>query len=134
MLREFLGTLGQPKRFKRSRSSSRVLADQHEIARIGRQHQPIAAPIAADLIARRCQPSVVVRRLHFHHTPFGHLSLFRLPFLHLLGRIQPKVGMPRALIGQLAYAKHLGLERRANGIEQARQRPIARPLAGRAAR
>ena len=41
--------------------------------------------------------------------------------------------MPRALVGQLADAEHLGLERGADGVEQVRQRPVARTLPGRAA-
>ena len=115
-LRELRRTCRQPERFELSRSPRRILAYQHEVARIGHQHQPIAIPIAAHLIARRSQPSVIISRLHFNHAAFGHLSLFRLPFLHLLCCIQPKVGMPRPLIGQLTNAKHLGLERRADGV------------------
>ena len=42
--------------------------------------------------------------------------------------------MARALVGQLAHAEHLGLQRRADGIEQVRQRRVARPFPGRAAR
>ena len=42
--------------------------------------------------------------------------------------------MARALIGQLAYAEHLGLERRPDRVEQVRERCVARPLSGRAAR
>ena len=42
--------------------------------------------------------------------------------------------MPGALIGKLADAEHLGLERRADGVQQIGERPVAGPLPGRAAR
>ena len=42
--------------------------------------------------------------------------------------------MAGALIGQLADAEHFRRERRAHGVEQVRERPVTRPLPGRAAR
>ena len=52
----------------------------------------------------------------------------------MLRRVEPEVGMAGALIGQLADAEHVRRERRAHGVEQVRERPVTRPLPGRAAR
>ena len=60
----------------------------------------------------------------YDHASFRHLPLARSSLLHLLRRIEAEIGMARALIGKLADAEHLRLERRADGIEQVRQRPI----------
>ena len=57
------------------------------------------------------------------------LVRFRLPpALHLLGRIQPKVRMPGALVRQFADAEHLRFQPGADVVDQIRQRPIPRPL------
>ena len=42
--------------------------------------------------------------------------------------------MACALVGQFADAEHLGLERCTDGVQQVGERPVARPLPGRAAR
>ena len=60
----------------------------------------------------------------YDHASFRNLPLARSSLLHLLRRIEAEIGMARALIGKLADAEHLRLERRADGIEQVRQRPI----------
>ena len=121
---------GQPERLQLHRAAIRVLPHQHEVARIGHQNEAIAVPIAAHLSAHRRQPGVITRGLHLDHAAFGHLPRARPTLLHLLRRIEPKVGMPRPLIGQLADAEHPGLEHPADGIQQIGQRPIARPLSG----
>ena len=119
--------------FELRRAARRVLAHQHEIARVGHEHQPIAFPIAAGLTALRREPGIVVRRLHLDHAAFRYLAFARLALLHLLRRVESEVGMARALVGEFADAEHLRPERRADGVQQVGERPVARPLPGRAA-
>ena len=113
---------------------SRILAHQHEVARVGYQHQAVAVPVAAHLIALRREPRIVNNRLHLDHTALRNLSLARLAFLHLLGRVEAEVGMARALIGKFAHTEHLGLERCADGVQQIGKRSVARTFPGRATR
>ena len=131
---EVLRTVRQPEGFEPHSTARRVLAHQHEVARVRHQHQTVAVPIPAHLVSRRREPSVVTGRLHLHHPALRRLPLARTAPLHLPRRVQAEVGMARALVGQLAHAEHLGLERRADRVQQVRERPVARPLAGRAAR
>ena len=124
---------GQPEGLERGLLARRILADERELAQIGRQHQTIAAPVAPDLLAH-CRPQhVLVRGLDLDHAAFRCLALARAPPLHLPGRVEAEVGMARALVGQLADAEHLGLQRRADRVEQVRERPVARTLPGRSA-
>ena len=118
----------QPKRFEPGRPARRILADEHEVARVGHQHQPVALPVAAHLTALRREPCVVARGLHFDHAALRRLPLARAAFLHLLRRVQAEIGVARALLRKLRDAKHLGFQRAAHGIEQSRQRRIVRPL------
>ena len=53
---ELLRAAGQPEGFEPRRAARRVLAEQHEVAQIGRQDQPVAPPVAADLGALRGEP------------------------------------------------------------------------------
>ena len=130
---EVFRTFRKPEGFELRRATGRVLAQQQEVAIVGYKHQAVAAPVAADLSALRREPGVVCGRLYLDHAALRRLPLTRPALLHLLGRVEAEVGMARALVGKLADAEHLGLERRADGIEQVRQRPVARPLPGRAA-
>ena len=122
--RERFRVPGQPEGFQLLRPPQRTLAHQHEVARVGYQHKTVAAPVPAHLIARRRQPGVIFDSLHLDHASFRNLPLAWSSLLHLLRRIEAEIGMARALIGKLADAEHLRLERRADGIEQVRQRPI----------
>ena len=128
-----LSAASQPESLQLRRATRGVLAQQHEVARVGHQHQAVAAPVAADLSALRREPGVVCGRLHLDHAALRRLPLARSALLHLLGRIEAEVGMARALVGKLADAEHLGLERGADGVEQVSQRPVAGPLPGCAA-
>ena len=92
------------------------------------------APIPADLIAHCREPGIVIGGLHLDHAALRHLPFARSALLHLLRRVEAKVGMTRALVGKLADTEHLRFERRANGVQQIGERPVARPLPGRAAR
>ena len=122
------------------RAARRVLAHQHEVARIGHQNQSVAVPVAADLIARRGEPRIASKGgadsggLHFHHAVLRRLPLAGPAPLDLLRPVETEVGMARALIGQLPDTEHLGLEGRADGVEQVRERCVARPFPGPAAR
>ena len=91
-------------------------------------------PIPADLFPGRSQERIVVCAFYFDHAAFRRLALLRLAPLHLFRSVQAEIGMPGALIGQFADAKHFRFERVADGVEQIRQRAVARPLTGSAAR
>ena len=108
---EVCGIAGQAEGFQCGRVAGGVFADQDEIAGVGHQHETVAAPVAADLLALRSQPRIIMRGFDFDDAAFGDLSFLRLALLHLLGRIQAKVGMARALVGQFADADDFGLER-----------------------
>ena len=124
---------GEPEGLERGLLARRVLADERELAEIGRQHQTVAAPVAPDLLAHHRAQHVLVRGLDLDHAAFRNLALARASPLHLPGRVEAEVGMTRALVGQLADAEHLRLEGRADGVEQVRERPVARSLPGRPA-
>ena len=94
----------QPEGFELRRAARRVLAHQHEVARIRHQHQPVAAPILTDLFSLRRQPRFVIDIPHLHHAAF-----WRLASPHLLRRIQAEVGIPRTLTDNFANAKTFGL-------------------------
>ena len=126
--------LGHTVRLERRLSTGRVRADEREFAKVRHQHQAVAAPVPAHLLAHRPRAGVVVWRLHLDHPAFRDLPLARSALLHLLRRVEPEVRMARALIGRLHHAEHLGFQSRTDGVEQLRERPVARPLAGRAAR
>ena len=131
---ELLGVGCQLERFKLCRQAVGVLAHQHEVAGVGDQNQAIAAPVAADLIAIGGEPGVVIGGLDLDNAAFGDLPFAHSAALHLPGGVEAQVGMARAVVGQLADAEDLGLERCADGVQQSGQRRIRRPLAGRAAR
>ena len=86
-----------------------MFTHQHEVARVRHQHEPIAVPIAADLIALRGEPGIVIGRLHFDHAALRRLPLARSALLHLLCRIEAEVGMPRPMVSEFLYAEHLRL-------------------------
>ena len=119
---------GKPEGFERCLVTLRVLADQHEFAQVGHQYQTIAAPVASDLLAHRPRLHVIVRGFHLHHAALRNLTLARTAPLHLLRPIEAEVGMAHTLVGKLAYTEHLRPERRADRVEQIRERPVARPL------
>ena len=75
-----------------------------------------------------------MRGLHLDHATLRNLPLTRPAPLHLLRRIEAEVRMARALIGQLSHAEHFRPQRCADSVQQVRNRSVARPLAGRAAR
>ena len=131
---EVLRIVRQLEGFEFGRTARPVLTHQHEIARVRHQHQPITAPVATDLTACRRQPRIVGGGLDLDHAALRHLPLARAALLHLPCRIQAEVGMARALVGKLADAEYLWLERRPDGVQQIRERPVARPLLGRPAR
>ena len=51
--------------------------------------------------------------------------------LYLFRRVEAEVGMASAQIGQLLNAEHLGLERRADRIQEITERPVHRSFWGR---
>ena len=63
----------QPEGLQLRRPANCILAEQHKVARIGHQHQPIAAPVAAHHVCR--QPGVITGGLHLDHATFRHLPL-----------------------------------------------------------
>ena len=131
---ERLRVVCQPERFQLRRLAVRIFPDEHEVARVRDQHQPIPGPIPTDLLPGHGQESVVVCGFDFDHAAFRRLAFAGLAFLQLLGDVQPEVGMPGALIGQFADAEHFRFEGSADGVQQIRQRAVARPFTGSAAR
>ena len=127
------GGLGQPEGLQLGGPALGILAEQHEVSRVGHQDQPVHLPIAAHLGALGGQPRIIAGGLDLNHAAFGSLPLARLTLLHLLGGVEADVGMPRALLRQLADAEHLGLERAADGVQQVDQRRVVGTLVGRAA-
>ena len=69
-----------------------------------------------------------------YNTWIQNLAAAGPPSLHLLGCIEAEVGVPCALVGELADAEHLGLERAADGVQQVGNRRVvgtlARPATG----
>ena len=126
--------VSQTEALKRCLATCDIQTGKHEFAQVGHQHQTITVPVSGDLIAYPGRQCIFAWRLDLDHAALGYLILPRSPFLHLPRRIETEVGMPSALIGKLADTEHLRLERRANGVEQIRERSVARPLPGRAAR
>ena len=130
---EVVCAVGSPKGLQLRGAARRVLAHQHEVAHVGHEHEPVASPVAADLIARCRQPGIVIHGLHLDDAALRHLALSWLAPLHLVRRIQAEVGMARALVGKLTDAEHLRLERRASSAQQSVKRTVAGTLAGRPA-
>ena len=131
---ECLFALGQPERLQHRLAAARVRADEAELAQVRHQHQAVASPIARHLLAHRRSLDVVVGRLHLDDTALRSLSFARAAPLDLLCGVEPEIGMARALVGELADAEHLGLERRADRVQKVRERPVGRSLPGRPAR
>ena len=130
---EVLRVGGQPERLELCRLPRRVLADEHEVPIVGDQDQPIATPIAADLIAFGGEPSVVIDGFDFDHAVLRHLPLARLAALHLLGGVEAEVGMAGAQVRQLPDAEHLGSEAAADRVHEVFERGVARGFGGGAA-
>ena len=130
---EVLFAVRQPEGFEICRTPRRVLADEDEVAQVGRQHKAVAVPIAADLRTLRGQPGIVARGFDLDHAPFRRLALARPALLHLLRCVEAEIGMAGALIGKPADAEHLRLQCRAHGVQQLAERPVVRQFAGRAA-
>ena len=122
------GGPGQPEGFQLSRAALRVLAQQHEVAHVGDQHQLVTVPVAAHLVAIRGQPGIVADGFDLDHAAFGKLPLALPASLHLLGGIESEVGMSGPLLCQLADAENLWLERAADGIQQIGQRRVVGPF------
>ena len=123
----------QPEGFEPRRAARFVLAEEHEVARVRHQHRPVAAPIAADLIARGGEPGVVAGGLDLDDAAFRQPALARPAPLDLPRRVEAEVGMSGALVGELADAEHLRPERRADGVQQIPQRRVVGELPRRSA-
>ena len=94
----------QPEGLQSDGVAGGVLSDQHEVAGVGDQHEPVPAPVAGHLVAGRGQPRVVVRRLDLHDAALRGLPLAPPATLQLSGGVEAEVGMARALLRELAYA------------------------------
>ena len=114
---EVVRAVRQPEGFQLRRLAGSVLAHQDEVTQVGDQHQPVEAVVAAHLIARGSEPGIIIRRFHLNHAAFRQLTFAGSAPLHLLCGVEAEVRMPRALVGQFADAKHLGLERCADGVQ-----------------
>ena len=101
-------SLCEAERLKGCLPSPRVGADQPKLAQVGDQHQAVASPVAGHLLPGRDLRHVICVGLDLYHAAFRYLSRTGPPPLQLLGRIEPDVWMPRALIGEFGDAEDLG--------------------------
>ena len=125
--------LRQGEGFQLHRVAGGVLADQDELASVGDQHLPVALPVVGDLLAVGGVPGVVCHGFDLDDAPFRLLSRLGLALLHLLGGVEPEVGMPGALVRHFLHAEHLGPQRPAHRVQQVGQRHVERTLVGGAA-
>ena len=130
---EVFRAVRQPEGFELRGAAGCVFAQQHEVAQVRHQHEPVFAPIAADLRAVRGQPGVVVGRLDLDRAAFRRLALARPALLDLLRREEAEIRVARAPVGKVADAEHLRLERRAHRVQQVGERRVVRQLPGPAA-
>ena len=131
---ELISAASETKRFERGLSSHRVRTDQPEFPQVGYQHQTVARPMAADLIAYDRRLCILLRRLQLDDAALGNLTLVRAAALHLRCRIEAEIGMARPLIGEFGDTEHLRPERAADCTQQVCEWPVARPFTGRTAR
>ena len=130
---ERVGGVGEPERLQLRRLAARVLAEQHEVARIGDQHQAVVIPVLAHLVAVGREPRVVRSGLDLDDTAIGALTLARLALLDLLAGVEPEVGMSGTLRGEPADGEYLRPQRAADRVEQVGERRVVGELASRAA-
>ena len=71
------GGFGQPEGLQLGGIAVGVLAQQHEVAGVGDQHEAIASPVAAHLRAVGGEPGVGIGGLDLHHAAIGRLHLLR---------------------------------------------------------
>ena len=122
----------QPQGLERRGPTVCVLAQQHEVAGVRHQHQPVASPVATGLVTFRRKPRVVRWGLHLDDAALRRLPLARHAPLHLLRPVETEVGMACALVGEFLNAEHLRPERRADCRQEVAERSIQRTLLGRA--
>ena len=116
---------GQPEGLQLHLVACRVPAHELELPQVGRQDQAIARPVAVHLLMHFTRTEGRLGRLHLHDPAFRNLPLARLALPNLLRRVEPHVGMARALVSELDDAEHLRLERPADGVQQVGERGIA---------
>ena len=131
---ELRRSLCEAERLKGRLPSCRIGADQPKLAQVGDQHQAVASPVAGHLLPGRDLRHVICVGLDLYHAAFRNLPRTGPPPLQLLGRIEPDVRMPRALIGEFGDAEDLGFQAAADGVQQVHERGVGGPLASRAAR
>ena len=102
------GGAGQPEGLQLGGLAVDVLAQQHEVAGVGDQHETVTVPVSADLGTVGGDPGVVAGRLDLHDAALGRLAPLWLALRHLPGGVETEVGMSRALLRQLADATHPG--------------------------
>ena len=71
---------------------------------------------------KRVRRILGVKDLAYEISAVTHI--YGLAPLHLLGRVEPEVGMTRPLSREFGHAEHLGFQRRTHGVEQGGQRRI----------
>ncbi len=129
---ELVLVAGEPKGFEGRGLAVCVLAQQHEVAGVCHEHEPVPTPVTAGLGARSREPCVICRGFHLDHAALWRLPFARRTLLYLFGRVEAEVGMARALVGQFLNAEHFGTDRRADCRQEIAERSIQRPLLGRA--
>ena len=120
----------QPEGLQLARAALGVFAKQHEVAEVRHQHQAVAMPVLAHLVAFRGEPRIIRQRLRFHHAVLRRLAFADAAGLELPCREEAEVWVAGAEVGQFADAEHLGLQRGADGVQEVAQRRVARAFAG----
>ena len=100
---------GEPEGLQPGWVARGVLAEQHEVAGVGDEHEAVPGPVAADLGALGGKPRVVAGWFDLDDAALGELPLAGSSPLQLFGCVESEVGMSRALLGKLADAVDLGL-------------------------
>ena len=129
-LRERRRARRQPEGLQLAWAALGVFAKQHEIAEVRHQHQAVAMPVLAHLVAFGGEPRIVRQRLRFHHAVLRRLAFTDAAGLELPCRKEAKVWVAGAEVGQFTHAEHLGLQRSADGVQEVAQRRVARAFAG----
>jgi hypothetical protein len=112
--------LGQGEAFQPHRLAARVHADEQKVTVVGDQDEAVALPVARDLAGVGGRGHRLGEALDLNHAALRDLALaFPRRAAPALGlRVEPEVGMPRALAAELAVADDPWLERLPDRVEQ----------------